>query len=106
MTSRNKSVSPQIRHIDSPNWLVLVLVLATALRLTRLRANSLWFDETFSRLISHSFPAPYGHSALGVLPSPSGVTSSTAAGPTEDKPAPVSSVALAHNSLLNPCEAL
>lgn len=53
MTSRLKSILSRIRPVESPIWLVLALMLATALRLTRPGANSLGFDQTFSWLITH-----------------------------------------------------
>ncbi len=53
MISRNKSILAPRPQVDSTVCLVLVLVLATDLRLNRLAANSLWFDQTVTLLITH-----------------------------------------------------
>jgi len=49
---RLRPLLARLPQAGSPRWLVRVLVLAGALRLFRIGANSLWFDEAFSWLVA------------------------------------------------------
>lgn len=50
--SRVRSILDRLPGAGSPFWLALVLVLAVLLRLFRIGANSLWFDEAFSWIVA------------------------------------------------------
>jgi mannosyltransferase len=50
--TRIRSVLIHLPQIGNPIWLALILIMAIALRLYRIGANSLWFDEAFSWLVA------------------------------------------------------
>jgi len=50
--SRLRSLLVRLPQVGSWIWLAVVLVLAGALRLIRIGANSFWFDEAFSWLVA------------------------------------------------------
>lgn len=50
--SRLRSLLARLPRTESPFWLVLVVALAGGLRLFRIGASSLWFDEAFSWLVA------------------------------------------------------
>jgi mannosyltransferase len=50
--SRLRSILVRLPGVRSRVWLALILTLTIALRLFRISANSLWFDETFSWLVA------------------------------------------------------
>jgi mannosyltransferase len=50
--SRLRSLLGRLPRVESPAWLIVVLVLAGILRLLRIGASSLWADEAFSWLVA------------------------------------------------------
>ena len=50
--SRLRSILNRLPRVESPVWLLTVLVLACVLRLSHIGASSLWADEAFSWLVA------------------------------------------------------